>query len=552
MRYGGSILWFLLVGGIVVLAFMLPGIAAEKKKSKGPADANAAPADAAPTGKPLMAKISPKIVAHKLTPVKFVPFTLNDLKDPKSGKVPAATDVLSLPNGVKVAAEKCLTAINGLEKSLNSWGYSLRGNQQKVVVQELKFTQPKAQLKIAKSAATNQENPKAQALLASPLAEAKKEYLAAVKAYKTQAKAEAKEAKALAKAEAKETKAEAKVAKAEAKGAKADVQEAKAEVKEAKAELAKLEPRGAKSSGKESAQIARLPLPGGVNPIPLPERAGISKSFSGDFGDPSVFAAGVNGSLTMTAAEGGPDLSGQATATCSIFGNSETLMLATANVSAPSTGNLSANIKVTILGTDQVVLSQSQSGNWTKQGTFTQSLPNTLQVQYNSTIVVVPVSFTFGVTGSISMPYWVGLVPNQAMGYIIPDIQANATGQASAGVEVLDTGAIVGVEGNLTLLNNKLLAFGSAALGTDAGGTFLSYGTVSRDDLQALNGSLSGFLTLEAFGLSKTFTEQFFSFSGIQQTFAPLDSSGKQYLQAQIVPVAAKPAAKPNARTTNR
>ena len=32
----------------------------------------------------------------------------------------------------------------GLERSLNSWGYSLRGNQQKVVVQELKFTQPKA------------------------------------------------------------------------------------------------------------------------------------------------------------------------------------------------------------------------------------------------------------------------------------------------------------------------------------------------------------------------------------------------------------------------
>jgi len=543
MRYGGSILRFLLVGGIVVLAFMLHGIAAEKKKSKGPADAKAAPAGAAPTGKPLMAKISAKmIVDHKLTPVKFVPFTLNDLKDPKSGKVPAATDVLSLPNGRKVAAETCLTAINGLEKNLNSWGYSLRGTQQKVVVQELKFTQPKARLKIAKSPATNKENPRAQALLASPLAEAKNEYLAAVKAYKTQAKA-------LAKAEAKETKAEAKVAKAEAKGSKADAQEAKAEVKEAKAELAKLEPRGAKSSGKESAQVARLQPPGGLNHVlPLPERAGISKTFSGDFGDPSIFAAGVNGSLTMTAAEGGPDLSGQATATCSIFGNSETLMLATADVSAPSTGDLSANIKVTILGADQVVLSQSQSGNWTTQGTFTQSLPNTLQVQYNTTIVVVPVSFTFGVTGSISMPYWVGLVPDQAMGYIIPDIQANATGQVSGGVEVLDTGAIVGVEGNLTLLNNKLLAFGSAALGTDAGGTFLSYGTVSRDDLQALNGSLSGFLTLEAFGLSKTFTDQFFSFSGIQQSFAPLDSSGKQYLQAQFVPAAAKP----NASTIHR
>ena len=77
------------------------------------------------------------------------------------------------------------------------------------------------------------------------------------------------------------------------------------------------------------------------------------------------------------------------------------------------------------------------------------------------------------------MPYFVGLSPLQAQGYMIPDVQGAVYAQAGLGAEAFGTGFIVGVEGDFTLVNNKLTVYGSGGMVTDSKGTALSYSIIS-------------------------------------------------------------------------
>ena len=178
-----------------------------------------------------------------------------------------------------------------------------------------------------------------------------------------------------------------------------------------------------------------------------------------------------------------------------------------------------------------MVLSQSQSGNWSKTDTFSRSLPNSFKVQFNTTIGPIPVAVIVGAKGSISVPYFVGLLPAQAMGWMIPNVQSSVFAQVGIGLDVDDTGLVAGVEVDLTLLNNKLVLFGNASQGTDTKGVFLTYSLVSRDDVTALAGSVSIFVEAEAFGYTiHKFSDTLFSFGGINSTFTPLSGGDKVYL----------------------
>jgi hypothetical protein len=474
MKYGSWKRLVLLLSGLVLLTFMDPGMAQNQTKTRSKSAVNPVTQGAAGTGTLLKAKSNPEIVAHKLSQVKYVPFTLNELKDPKTGQPPTATTVLTLRNGKNVTADKYLAAINDLEKKLNTWGYSLRGTQEKVTIQQVNYNKAKLQHEAAKPLPFIKGDARTQSLMTSPKL-LQQEHVAAVKAYKATPKA------------------------------------------------------SSDSTAKAGSRVLKVP-PGSIAQLLQPVT--ITKNFDDSWGDTSIFAAEVNGSLTFKGAQDSAGVSGQARATCSILGNTENLLLATADLSAPRTGNLIAKVKITTLGVDQVVLDQTQSGDWTKTDTFTRSLPDSFKVQYNTSIGPVPITATIGAKGSVSVPYFVGLLPVQAMGWMIPNVQSSVYAQAGIGVEYDDTGAVAGVEANLTLLNNKLVLFGGASEGTDTKGTFLKYSIASRDDVTALAGSVNAFVEAEVLGHGvRIFNDELFSFSGIQRTFTPLSGGDMVYLQ---------------------
>ena len=197
---------------------------------------------------------------------------------------------------------------------------------------------------------------------------------------------------------------------------------------------------------------------------------------------------------------------------------------------------MTAKVKVTTLGVDQVVVDQNQAVTFSKTDTFTRALPDSFKVQLNTTILFIPVTVAAGVKGSVSLPYFVSVVPAQAMGWMIPEVQSSVYGQAGIGAEYDDTGAVAGVEVDFTLLNNKLTLYGSSSEGTDTKGTFLTYSLISRNDMTALKGSFIAFLEFEVDGhVIKKFTDEIFNFGGLGGTSNPLEGGETVYLQRPVL-----------------
>lgn len=78
----------------------------------------------------------------KLKPVKFQSFTLNDFNLKKN-------EIVKLKNGKSISSEKFLFEVNEIEKKLNDLGYSLRNNENEIVL--AKFIYPYEQLQKQKN-----------------------------------------------------------------------------------------------------------------------------------------------------------------------------------------------------------------------------------------------------------------------------------------------------------------------------------------------------------------------------------------------------------------
>ena len=245
----------------------------------------------------------------------------------------------------------------------------------------------------------------------------------------------------------------------------------------------------------------------------------------------------------LTNVQGGcdrPSLSGLAKATGTVFGHSKDLAVATANLAAPRSGNLTANLKVTVLGSDQVVVNESEAVSFNKNDTFSKSLPDSFKVSATVPIIgPLSVDVTLGVKGSISMPYFLANTPGESIGYVIPDVQASVYGEAAVGIGNDDIGALVGVKGELNLLNNKLTLLGSASQGTDNQGIFVNYSTTSEDQLTAVSGHVYAFAGINFLG-EHELDEDIFNLTGIAAVFTPIEAGEKVYLKP-ISAVQAKP-----------
>ncbi|HZZ27434.1 MAG TPA: hypothetical protein VFE46_05445 [Pirellulales bacterium] len=527
----------LFVGGIALVAFMFSVVVAQQqKKAAAPPNAKA-PVAKAPTAAgpqsgtvslaslnaPLKAKIPANYVI-KLAPPVAAPaaLTLADLKS-KTGAVPAATDTITLPNGTKVVAQTLLTKLNSLNQQFAAAGAPLLRSPsgQKTIVQELAFNKPLLDKQAAAIKALPAVDAKAQSLSVASL---QKEYQTAVAAQKATATANKAPPTTTAKG-AKGTQAGGTntAGQKSAKGAKG------AEGATASGTTGS----ATTGSGTKQSQraVGKVP-PGEVGPVlGTVQPYTVTKTYNGSWGDNSIFGVGVNCSLSLSASGTGASMTGSAKATGSIFGNAEDLAVATASLNAPTSGVLTANLKVTVLGVDEVAYNASQSVNFDKSDTYSKSLPDSLKVSYNFSICGIPITAVVGAKGSISMPYYIAETPGDTIAYIIPDVQSSVYAQVGIGGEWDNIGGSVGVEVNLTLLNNKLTLAGGGSEGTDTTGTFLQYWLTSRDDLDALAGTVDVYLNIDLGIWSHTYDEPFYNYTtGFIKTFTPVAADGKQYL----------------------
>lgn len=83
---------------------------------------------------PQIIKISSeKFQLNKLKPIQFKSFNYQDFKLDKS-------EVIKLKNGRSVSAEKFLNEVNEIEKKLNEFGYSLRNQDEEIILGRFKYS----------------------------------------------------------------------------------------------------------------------------------------------------------------------------------------------------------------------------------------------------------------------------------------------------------------------------------------------------------------------------------------------------------------------------
>ncbi len=83
---------------------------------------------------PQLIKISSeKFQLNKLKPIQFKSFTYHDFKLEKSA-------LIKLKNGRSVSAEKFLNEANEIEKKLNEFGYSLRNQDEEIILGRFNYS----------------------------------------------------------------------------------------------------------------------------------------------------------------------------------------------------------------------------------------------------------------------------------------------------------------------------------------------------------------------------------------------------------------------------
>jgi hypothetical protein len=450
-NWNGKLL--LLASGLVLLAFIVPGSAQEKKRTDPPVAKG-----------PALRAVSPKLIEiDKGKARAFVPIEMKELIDPVTKKPATKETRLRLHSGEMVPAPRHLAALNQFEEKLVKKGFSLRDKPGTYLVQSVAVDHEllKKQSKAREGVVVKKGSARLQALAAS--------------------------AETLRHEHAEREKA-------------------------------------AKKLGKAVIDV------GG----PLLQPVSTVKTHEDHFGDPSTFGASFKTQLTLKGDTLGTSLAAEGRATGSILGQSKDLLLATASVTTPRSGGLSAKVKVTVLGVDQLVLDKSEPAGWSKSGEFNRTLPDNLRVKYPFELLFIPMSAEVGITGSADLKYFVGLLPGSSTGWMIAEVKSQVYVQFAfdGTVEIFghDLGAKAGVDAEMTLFDNKLVLAAGIDQGSDAKGKFVKDWYTSRDDLKALAGKLSVFLEVDFFGTHR-YAQGFWDFGGFHTVITPFDGGETRYLQ---------------------
>ena len=422
----------------LILAFPAPGSAQEPTSAEEMTAPLRRQQANAPADLP-----SESIVVDRRQPIPFVPFEMVDVA---TGAPIPPEQVLELPDGKQMPAADYFRELNEIEKGFSEMGYSLRQDWSTITIQRSAndVTRLSSDLRRIHSAVDrgkpfriHQDAELDQALLPQPEA------------------------------------------------GRPDIAVMRAPLR--LPQIAEAEPP----------RVAERPESGVTNAIRtinLPKKKPVLVSTSNEYpfqlGDPSVFAASVNGRLDLAGSEDLLKLTGSASANVSIFGISSDLARLDARLDAPKTGDMKGRVSFNVLpfGT---IYDQTLTGASVKLTSpdITRGIDVTF-ANFRVMLGPVPVKVQAGAQGSLGMHYFAGLNPSSAVAEFAPIVRSNLYVRAGADYYV----AGVGVATELTLVNYDLSMYGELRLWMQVpeGGTRPELGIRERYEISQKLQMLSG------------------------------------------------------------
>ncbi|MGA9769097.1 MAG: hypothetical protein WBV94_08660 [Blastocatellia bacterium] len=216
-----------------------------------------------------------------------------------------------------------------------------------------------------------------------------------------------------------------------------------------------------------------------------------TRSWNHTVGNPSTFAAYINGKITLTANASVQDIVGEANAGGSIFNNSKDIIRATGSTHAPANGqDMTTKLNVNILGTtvlnlDKHFASTTVNPIWTESGAITPK-PVDFSTTIHFSLGFIPMSVKVGVQGSAKLSYFLSVFPTSVQAQAVPHVESNAYVQAGADIVVASAGA----GASMVLLNDDLTLNGELAIKFDdpVKGPYFSAKYSGFNDMEMLSG----------------------------------------------------------------
>lgn len=219
------------------------------------------------------------------------------------------------------------------------------------------------------------------------------------------------------------------------------------------------------------------------------------KSFGFELGEKDKFWVGVSGGYLLAPKREPLEVTveGEAKAQAALFSFETDLLRATAKAHAVEQGELTAEIKLSVIGIDVWNPSLPPgTASWSKTDTFTR--PFDYSKDFHFTIGPVPMVARVGARGDISLKYFVGLRPFNAQADINPSVFSEAYVEAGVDLFLAEAGA----GSALTLLNDKLNIYAEIGIDGDEKGIFYYKHFSGTNEFSALDGRLYLYAKIDA------------------------------------------------------
>jgi hypothetical protein len=245
--------------------------------------------------------------------------------------------------------------------------------------------------------------------------------------------------------------------------------------------------------------------------------AGYNGFLNYEWGDRGRFSAYINGKIDIHGSGHTVQTDTEANAGGYLFNKHANVLRATANITSPDNGDLSARLNLLVFG-DSVYNPQFTAKKIEKSDQFEYSLDRKI-VNYRTAIGPIPVSATFGVRGSAGIRYNLSASSRYASAQVVPYLNTQVYGQG--GADIIIGGA--GVGANLTLINDELDISGKAKIRTDYPNSkiYLDADLYAYNKIDALKGDvyLYAYTYVPRFGIppwtKKQFNQSIWNWTGL-------------------------------------
>jgi hypothetical protein len=212
------------------------------------------------------------------------------------------------------------------------------------------------------------------------------------------------------------------------------------------------------------------------------------------------FSAYYKGKLELKGKIDDLSVHGESSAGGSVLGNEVELLRVSGDVRAALSGMGTAKLDIFILGNSVYNVNRTEDVAWTETRSFSE--PYDVNTSATFTIVGIPITTTIGVRGDVGTSYGISLTPQSASANISPGVHSEVYAEAAVDVVIAEGG----VGASMTWFNEDLSFVGDLSLGFNSITTettkanppkpYLSAGASCHNTIEALSGRIYLFVEI--------------------------------------------------------